>query len=327
MFKIIKKCEKSEDNPYGIIEINSLSELNKPFLMCLSSIEDDNNSVFGLIKEGARAARVRTTDELAGGFKIDEMPFDFLGIKNCEDGLFSSLTDVIYSIITKDKDVDSMIKNARNINFFVYCNATKIYVEMEKRIIERLKIDGISEEDIKKILTQISLVSIASNVKLSHVYATTVLFKDANDGEVYDYVSNISLKKMAINGRQVFIDYLKKENNSIAFAFNGTGEHLLKEYFKDNNIVKSSLCACVSYFVENSIKNNSSHEFEPISIKKVLPIVIKNNGEFREPIELLKELDDRLQYNVSRYTLEEDLKLKEMEEYYKSLVLDNIIRH
>ena len=54
MIEIYKKCEKSIDNKYGIEKIDNLDELRKPFLMCLSSTEDDN-SVFGLIKEGARA--------------------------------------------------------------------------------------------------------------------------------------------------------------------------------------------------------------------------------------------------------------------------------
>ena len=34
MLSVYKKCEKSVDNPYGIIEIK---ELDRPFLMCISA--------------------------------------------------------------------------------------------------------------------------------------------------------------------------------------------------------------------------------------------------------------------------------------------------
>ena len=89
---IYKKCEKNVLNEYGIMEINSFSEITRPFLFCIASLDDDN-STFGVIKEGARAARVRTTDELAGGFKIDEMPADFLGYKDDGNNSFIDMVD------------------------------------------------------------------------------------------------------------------------------------------------------------------------------------------------------------------------------------------
>ena len=74
MLQVYKKVEKSLDNPYGAISIQNLEELNKPFLLCLSAHDSNPKSIFGIIKEGARAARVNTTDEMAARFKIDELP-------------------------------------------------------------------------------------------------------------------------------------------------------------------------------------------------------------------------------------------------------------
>ena len=52
MLSIYKKVEKSSDNPSGIVQINSISELNKPFLLCLSAQDNHDNSIYGTIREG-----------------------------------------------------------------------------------------------------------------------------------------------------------------------------------------------------------------------------------------------------------------------------------
>ena len=48
MFKIYKKCEKSVDNPYGILEISNINEITKPFLLCIAPRINEYNSTFGI---------------------------------------------------------------------------------------------------------------------------------------------------------------------------------------------------------------------------------------------------------------------------------------
>lgn len=314
--RIYKKCEKTVDNEYGIIEINSYTEVTKPFLICMSSLDDDNSS-FGTIKEGARAARVRTTDELAGGFKIDEMPVDFLGIKNELDGPFRNIVDdFLYPMITMDKDVSNMKKRARRINFFVYCNAAQAYLQIEKRLIERLTNDGFSEKDIKDILSQISLIAIATNINLNSTLATTVIFKDVNDREVYDKVSKQGEKNLVRNNRMSTIVNLQ---NGIAYIYYGNAEHSLKTYLHDESMVKPSLCATVCKLLENSIVNEHSSELVPISPRFLTPIILRNNGEFMDNKELLSNLDNSLvYYGASRYSDKENEELISFEESLKS---------
>lgn len=313
--RVYKKCEKTVDNEYGIIEINSVSEITKPVLICMSSLEDDN-STFGTIKEGARAARVRTTDELAGGFKIDEMPVDFLGIRSETDGPFRNIADdFLYPIIVKDRDVSSMKKRTRKINFFVYCNAAQAYMQIENRLHERLLLDGFSEEDIRDVLSQISLVAIATNVNLNHTLATTVIFKDVSDREVYDKVSRQAEKNLVRNNRMSTLVNLQ---NGLAYVYYGNSEHSLKNYLKDESMVKPSLCATVSRLIENSVMNEYSSELIPISLRFITPIVLRNNGEFAENQDLLSNLDNSLSYNASKYSEEENEELIYFEESLKS---------
>ena len=320
MEAIYKKCEKSIDNPRGVIQIDNLSDYDKPFLFCISPQEILDKSVFGTIKEGARAARVRTSDELAGGFKIDEMPFDFLGIKHDfkEDGKTINLVeDFIYPYLKKGNDIK---KQARKINFFTYCNAATVYVNIEAKLKEKLLNDGYSDEEVKSILSQISLVSIGSEVNISRINASAILFKDVNDGEVFDNISKVALDKMNLLGRETYVGYYRREDSPAIFTFNGTGAHSLKAYFKIESLAKSSICAVVSMLVENSIKNNSSDNLIPISSKLLLQKAREYSSEFTSSEELLHRLDEEIKYGASRYTKEDDIFLKQLDSAYKLIV-------
>lgn len=322
MFTIYQKCEKSIDNPYGIIEIKEPEHLDKPFLLCLAAQETNKKSVFGVIREGAQAARVRTSKELAGGFKIDEVPAAFLGIYHDkkENTKTDLLNDFIYPYLKKGNDVLGMMKRARMMNFFTYCDATRVYVNLEERLKERLKEDGFNEQDIKSILSQIGVISIASKVDISKLYANTILFKDCNDREVYDYNSKKALKQMEHISREAIIGNLNSDGNLHTYIYNGSGEHELKEYLKDVNIVKSSLCAAVSTFLENSIKNYKSEEFTPITGKQMLQTIIRYNGEFKGTDEYLNRLDQELTYGgASKYNETEHEILLDLESVYKEL--------
>ena len=172
--------------------------------------------------------------------------------------------------------------------------------------------------------SKISLTSIASQIDISKIFATCVCFKDVNDTDVFDYYSRIAIKKMDEMNRNTFISKVKSDSNSLMYLFNGKSSHELKSYFDEDNIVKSSLCATVSRFVENSIINENSDDLITISSKYILPAVIKNNSEFVSMEELLNNLDRTLNYgNIGRFTLEEHEALCEREMKLKGIINNN----
>ncbi len=300
MIKIYKKCEKSIDNVRGIEEID-LDNYDKPFLLCIAA-EGTDKSTFGVIKEGARAARVKTTDEFAAGYKIDEMPVDFLGLKfDNEKGI--SLSEFMYMFLKRGNDIK---KQARKINFFTYCNATKIYVEVEKQLKEKLINDGYTEKEVIDILSQISLISIASQIDISKVNASSIIFKDVNDIEVYDSISKIASRKMNQLNRETYIGNLSGNNAPSIFTYNGTGEHELKEYFKEESIIKCPICAVVKTVLNNSYLNANSDELIPISSQLLLRVARAYNGEFESNDILFERLDSEITFdNTPKYSKEE----------------------
>jgi hypothetical protein len=79
-------------------------------------------------------------------------------------------------------------------------------------------------------------------------------------------------------------------NTVRVFAFNGTGDHSLREYLNDGSIAKPSLCAIVSYLVENSILNSKSDELVPINGKILSSRALKYNADFDSIEETITDL-------------------------------------
>ena len=320
MYKLYKKCEKSLDNLHGSYEIPNVEEYDKPFLLCITPLADNYKAAFGLITCGAEASRVRTSNELAGGFKIDEMPIDFLGFVYDKDNTnvhndFNSLFGFIYSFLKKGKDIK---KQARKINIFAFCNSGLEYAECEKRLEVALLSDGYTEGQIDEILSQISLVTIASVANTGKLHATSIAFKDVNDRDINDKVAKLCAKKMIRLNRDSIVDRLGE--NALVYAYNGFGDHLISGYFADNNIVKPTLCSCVSTIVENAIKNANSEELIPLNCKDLLRKIIKFNGEFEDIDTLTSIIDDTVDYgDVGRYNLEEHKLLLEKDNMCKEL--------
>ena len=230
---IYRKCEKSLDNLYGIEEIKTIEDYDRPFLMCISPQDKLDKSVFGIIKEGAQAARVRTTEEYAGGYKIDEIPFDFLGLryeyKDIKDKKHTALLkEFIYPFLKKGNDIK---EQAKKINFFTYCNGTSLYVQLEKELKTMLYNDGYSNSDIEEIISNISLVSIASDIDLTNISATSVSFKDVNDTEVKDRLSNDLSNQMIDLNRNTIIHRINdNSDDSVLESLFNLWEYINNEY-------------------------------------------------------------------------------------------------
>ncbi len=326
MLQVYKKVEKSLDNPYGAISIQNLEELNKPFLLCLSAQDSNPKSIFGIIKESARAARVNTTDEMAARFKIDEFPIAFLGLKFEKDDSYKKNYEEIVDLLiypflvgNGTKKVEEIKKMARKINFMTYCDGTLTYSNIEKRLEAKLQNDGYSESDIKDILSQISLVAIGTMVDTSDLKATTASFVDVNDSEIYTGRSNGYKKLLHEKQLKSIYGHLGNSNN-VLYIFEGSGNHSLKEYFLDNNIVKPAISSVLSKFLQNSIDNEYNNGLVSISSGETLEQLSIYGDETKSPMSLLRDLDDAISYGGAiKYTPEEAIIRHELDISYAEI--------
>lgn len=307
MITIYKKKEKTIDNPTGIVEIANIKDLNKPFLLCLSAQNNHDKSIYGIMREGASIARVYTTKETAAKYKIDDFPIDFLGLryqiddqkrKNYEE----IVDDFLYPFLINDtKDIELIKKRALKINFMTYCDGTETYRNIENRIIDKLKSDGFSDEDITNIISKITLTAIGTMSDTSSILATSITFVDLSDEEISTDKTESYKKYLQEKKKKSMYGLLGK---NLLYIYNGNGNHNLLEYFKNDNISKVAIATALSYFLEISLTNNNP------SLNELVSRLNKYTDETQSPSVLLSELDNSLKYNSSKYT-EEEIKLRQ----------------
>lgn len=326
MLSIYKKVEKKDDNLYGAISISGI-EIKKPFLLCLSAQDNYNKSVFGIIKEGARAARVYTTDEIGACFKIDDFPIDFLGVKFTSDEMYKSNYDEIvdtflypFLIGNGSRTIEEIKKYARKINLMTYCDGTQTYKNIEQRLIGKLKNCSISDENIKEIIRQISVIAIGTMVDTSDLMATVVTFVDVNDVEI-STEQTILYKNILAERQQKSLFGVVRNSNNIMYVYEGTGKHSLKEYFEDRTIVKPAICSVISRIIENTILNTKQKGLISLSLGELIEKLKMYGVETETSISLMEKLDRTISYdNSPKYSLGEIKLRQQLDSSYKDLL-------
>lgn len=325
MLKVYKKIEKRMDNLLGILEVDNFSSLDKPFLLCLSTQDEIDKSIFGIMKMGVRAARVNTIDEVGAAYKIDEFPVDFLGMKYAKDesnkGKPKEIAEhLLYPfLIAKGKDVYHMKKQARRINLFTFCAGTISYKEAEKELEEKLKDDNFYDEDINEILSQISLVAIGTMVDTSTMKAHTTTFIDVNDEEIFTGISKY-YQKLLQEKRMKSLHGILGSEKHVLYVYNGSGFHSLKENFLDDNIVKPAISSVVASYLQNSVQNEKVTDLIRVDGRDILKQLDEYGVLSKDPLSLLKDLDNILSYDTPKYTLEEAKMRQELDRSYKEMM-------
>lgn len=325
MINVYKKVDKDRTNLYGCVEVRTLSELDKPFLLCLSAQNNYDRSIYGMMREGAQAARLYTTTEDAARYQLSDFPADFLGLRFTPDEKYSEnylelAERFLYPFLFMNgDDPEDVVQQARKINFLTFCDGTLTYKNAEIRLKELLLAKGYSKDIVLKILSQISLVAIGTIVDIDDIKATGVVFIDVNDEEISNGVSK-EYQRVLMNNQTNAMFVPISNSNSILYTYNGTGRHSIKEYLSDDCIVKPAVCAIVSHHLENSIYNQLGDSYTPIDRENNIHILYQYTKD-EKVSSLLKQLDQEIQYEgASKYSKKETELRRELDSTYKSLV-------
>ena len=326
MLNIYKKTTKSKNNMYGFKEILDINELNNPILLCISNNLQNNKSIFGIIRDGAHAARIHTTKEKAAYYNIDKVPVDFLGIRYTEEKIKVEkelLDKLIYPYLIKTgTQYNSIYKQARNINIFSFDTGTEIYLKVEKLLYNKLKKLDFNKEEIEKILRQITLVSLGSKEKLDKTYSTTVSFIDTNDKYCKTNEFN-NYQKVMIEKSIDSMYFYWGNNNTILYPFISTGEHYSKKYLEDYSPAKSAISSTVSSNLFNSIYNNS-HNTTDMSRDVNIDQLYYYGSNIYSNEKKIKLLDQSIIYeNAIKFTEEEANLRTNLDSAYKRIIFKN----
>lgn len=325
MITIYNKIDKSRENTGGFQIIPSAKKLIRPLLLCLSAQNNYSKTIFGIMREGAQAARILTTQGEAGKFKMDTFPVDILGIRFEKDDQYQqSYTEIadklIYPYLTKHgMEFDKVKKQARLINVLTYCDGAVTYQGIEDRLDILFKRNGFTDEQVHEILSQIGLIALETNLETGRLHATSAAFIDVNDPDIYS--GKVKSYQQLLKEQPYASMYAPLgDTNGVLYIYEGRGIHKVKEFFKDQSIAKPAVCAITSMFLENSLENAHKDELIPIEVPELLGELQYYSNEKVEPKKLLQELDEVLSYDGAvRYSDGEAAMRMELDDVYKTL--------
>ncbi len=312
MYELYEITLKSKDNPKGC-KLVSDNPFTSPCILTLTGDETSDLDVFGTSKNILKMARLRTRGDNASSYSVKDFPVKFLALK------YSSKKDItkkeylkqiidfvntyFMPIIMEDNvlyDKETIKKNLRNINIITYCVAASeaiLMIECIKNKLQSLKVD---EDDIKEILSQIGVITIANASDLSKIDSTTIDIFDIND-QMFLYDNYLDKTGMLpanyISARNSKYGTLTRTNNYGSILYKGTGIHDIKEYNK--NLIGLITSKLVVNLIKNILDNIYKEELVPLTIDTLI-----------DGVHELLIMDDNIDLDVMRKAIDNNLEYK-----------------
>lgn len=303
MVTLYKKVDKTKENLYGFDVLNKDDiPLLKPTMICLSAQASYSKSIFGIVREGMRAARLRTSQGVAGKYALNDFPINFVGVHYDYkgNGLGNDLAqDYFLPLISQNGqkiNIKQAKQNMHNLTIMTYCDGILEYFVLEETLTNLMQEIGYTSLEIKEILQELTIIGVLTMRDMANCLATSFQIVDVNDNEIFDEATPSlieSLQKQETNH-----DFIKTSDNSGIYYFNGNGEHSIKSLFKDNYLPHALIVAIVSQSLTRSI--DKRHEFSFDNMQEMIASIINHYQVGYAPNEILKDLDEQIYYPGSR---------------------------
>lgn len=303
MITLYKKVNKTKENLYGFDALNKDDiPLLKPTMICLSAQASYSKSIFGIVREGMRAARLRTSQGVAGKYALNDFPINFVGVHYDYkgNGLGNDLAqDYFLPLISQNGqkiNIKQAKQNMHNLTIMTYCDGILEYFALEETLTNLMQEIGYTSLEIKEILQELTIIGVLTMRDMANCLATSFQIVDVNDNEIFDEATPSlieSLQKQETNH-----DFIKTSDNSGIYYFNGNGEHSIKSLFKDNYLPHALIVAIVSQSLTRSI--DKRHEFSFDNMQEMIASIINHYQVGYTPNEILKDLDEQIYYPGSR---------------------------
>lgn len=336
MFKLYERIQKTSEYPYGSKPIKDDENpfASGPCLLCLAAVPL-KKSVFGMSSMGMEFARVRTTDNPNAKFDINNFPAKFLSLNpehtdsekmTDEDYIKQFTSTYFFPLISnngKKLDTITAMKNVRNINILSFCESTLTAQKIEEILLAKMQELGYTPEECSQIQSQMCIIGIATNRLNGTQKSTCISFKDINDTEVNDNITDLQIS--AINSSPIKAVLFKHSNNEFEYLLDGNGNHSIKKYLTDNSVLPVCVSSIISTALENSINNFQEPEnFTPISAELVsqdLPLMMEQIENGYTVQELMSILDKSLSYGTATRLSDEEIRnLENIEHQIKAQI-------
>ncbi len=321
--------QKVGESPWEQVSLEDNPFMHGPCFLCLAAQSNVQDNI-GVLREGMRMARIRTRGDDASGILVQDSDITFCTYdrkpkikdnKYEKDGIELFFKSFIEPLIDSTSDIDTLCKLFRNINIMTYCLGLKDANKLFELIGEKLKKKGFSNENVEKIMQNITCISVATPRYIDgRVTGITVM--DVADDEG-GRISRRIIKK-AKTEKGVFVDAgerlrmrassRRRTRNTKDLLINGDGQHTIM-LMKKGEIMASCVPIIVTKILENARANSQSEKHIPLdmgdietSVNGTMQKII--SGELMSSV-VLKSIDSAV-YSGTRRASETELRLTDL---------------
>lgn len=251
-----KKVKKSVQYPYGIDKFASIN-INRPFIYFSVPFGNDRG-INGYLKRLLYLLRIRDGENINSGLEIDSVPFNLYCSSKINLDDFLPLLDLI------DKNnFDMALKILRNINFVSYCDGNQKLLNVILKIHDYLKNKGFKENEIEKLMSQISVLQIVDNLNYNNdtfPYVTTNTLHIRQDDANPEWLNDKSKSKEGQFSKSVIKEVSNNKRVIIIDSF-GEGalkfgeDHIFSKHYLSFPVINSLMSICLILSIESSLKN------------------------------------------------------------------------
>ena len=334
--QLYEKIAKTKEHPNGAKKVESNEFLARPALLCISA-QDDSKSVFGIAKFGMNVAGVHVRDCNPTGYNLETFPVSFYAIKKeyieeGQDDMYQTFYDeYLKNIVEEDskkKEIEGVAKSFRNLNLLVYCNGNERVDGIVQALKNNMSKVGYTDEKINYAVSQIGLVTLATELDTQKIGCSVVDFHDLRDDEVgYRQIHKETVD--AVTRNKAMEGYFEVNDRRVEYILADSEEHSIKHYFKDGTATPACLRKVVSNLLESSI-NASNGDFAPLANEHIMQgcdELLQGAKKGKNKAELIKHADDTISFGGAKKITEQECRLQDMLEEacdsIKGLTKDN----
>ena len=237
-YEVYKAKPRDEKNLYGQIKTENV---NGPCCFCISAGGIANlTNVFGTTKICMEIGGVWTRGDTCDRFELGTVPVEYLSLtvntqnkdKTEEERTDQFVTQYLLPLIANNGrkiDCTQAMKNMRNINMMSYCDGTLVVQAIERNLLNKMQELGYTDEECKKILSQVCVFPIATNQLKGIKMFTYIAFRDFNDIEVKNEETR-EKEEEELSKSASGVCIIEHADNEMECLFSGNGIHGLGQY-------------------------------------------------------------------------------------------------
>ena len=276
MIELYEKKQKTSENPYGSEKVTFGKNpfLAGPVLLCIGDDPTSRTEAKKTTNFFANVLRLRTQEADNASISMERFPINIVSYNSVlpknhskeqeiEDFVEQYISPLVQNNFMRIHPTRAM-KNMRNLNIATFGEGVFEANKIEEKMVDLLQRVGYSEEETRKILSQVFALFIGAPKLKNNELFTSVSFTDLDDSTVNRSFENPAFLKVFRD--KLKYDPLHEEFRSINPNFveycrkDDTTKHTLEDYYSKGKVFPVVLSSVMYRGLNNAAVNHDATE-------------------------------------------------------------------